>query len=283
MQVQEILKKATEELKAAGIESPRLDAEVLLAAVLRCEKLLFYREPGHRISREQAVAFASAVGRRAAHEPTAYITGEKEFMGLTFGVSTAVLIPRPETELMVETARLLLQRIGSPAVADVGTGSGAVAVSLAVLIPGVRIFASDISSEAIAVAEGNAVRHGVAERVSFYRGDLLEPFLEEEAVFDLVAANLPYVPAGELAKLPEEVRFEPESALDGGPDGLDPYRRLIPQAVRLVKPGGFVLMEIGPGQGRAAVELLTPDAWEAVIKPDLAGWERLVVARRVKA
>ncbi|MEW6183120.1 MAG: peptide chain release factor N(5)-glutamine methyltransferase [Bacillota bacterium] len=280
MQLQEMLKKGTAELITAGIESPRLDAEVLLAAALRCEKTLFYREPGHRVTREEAVAFTSFVRRRAAHEPIAYITGEKEFMGLTFNVSAAVLIPRPETEIMVETACTLLQGIESPVSVDVGTGSGAVAVSLAVLVPGTLVLASDIGPGVEAVAKGNAARHGVADRVAFYRGDLLAPFLAGAYSFDLVTANLPYVPAGELAGLPEEVRHEPRSALDGGSDGLDLYRRLVPQAEKLVKPGGYLLMEIGPGQGKAALELLNSAAWEAVIKPDLAGRERLVVARR---
>uniref|UniRef100_A0A7C2HUN4 Release factor glutamine methyltransferase n=1 Tax=Ammonifex degensii TaxID=42838 RepID=A0A7C2HUN4_9THEO len=279
MRVEELLKKETATLRAAGIPSPRVDAEVLLGFVLGCDRLVLYWEPRREVAAGKATRFKELVARRAAGEPVAYLTGEKEFMGLSFSVTPAVLIPRPETELLVETAVTLLQGAAAPVVADVGTGSGAVAVSLAVLLPAARVFAVDISTAALAVARENACRHRVADRVVFYAGDLLEPFAGNEAVFDLIAANLPYIPSGEMGALPPEVRREPVLALDGGPDGLNFYRRLVPQAERLLKPGGHLLLEIGPGQGAAVSGLLPPPVWEGSVKPDLAGRDRLVVAQ----
>lgn len=278
MRVEEILKKGTAVLKAAGITSPRVDAEVLLSFVLNCERLALYREPQREVAVGEAARFEELVARRAAGEPVAYLTGEKEFMGLRFAVTPAVLIPRPETELLVETAVTLLRGAAAPVVADVGTGSGAVAVSLAVLLPAVRVFAVDISTAALAVARKNARRHQVSERVVFLKGDLLEPFAGNESFFDLIAANLPYVPSKEVARLPRPVRREPVLALDGGADGLALYRRLVSQARSLLKPGGYLLFEIGSGQGAAALGLLPP-AWEANVVQDLAGRDRLVVAR----
>jgi release factor glutamine methyltransferase len=194
-------------------------------------------------------SFEQLVERRLRGEPLAYLTGEREFMGLSFNVSPAVLVPRPETELLVETALVLLREGGpSPLVVDVGTGSGAIAVSLAVHHPPVRVVAVDISGAALVVARANARRHGVADRVSFVQGNLLADI---GGPADLIAANLPYIPSGELDGLPAEVRCEPRLALDGGPDGLDLYRRLVPQALRLLKPGGHLLAELGPGEETA--------------------------------
>lgn len=272
------MKKGTAALKTAGISSPRVDAEVLLGFVLGCDRLALYREPRREVAAGEAARFEELVARRAAGEPVAYLTGEKEFMGLGFAVTPAVLIPRPETELLVETAVTLLRGVAAPVVADVGTGSGAVAVSLAVLLPAARVFAVDISTAALTVARENACRHRVADRVVFCAGDLLEPFAGNESFFDLIVANLPYVPSEEVAKLPRPVRREPVLALDGGADGLALYRRLVSQARPLLKPGGHLLFEIGSGQGAAALGLLPP-AWEANVVQDLAGRDRLVVAR----
>ncbi|WP_334110296.1 peptide chain release factor N(5)-glutamine methyltransferase [Thermodesulfitimonas autotrophica] len=281
MQADELLRAATGELKAAGCASPRLDAEVLLSAVLGCDRLALYREPARQVTDQEAAAFRALLSRRAGGEPVAYLTGEKEFMGLRFKVTPAVLIPRPETELLVETALALLRGVAAPLVADVGTGCGAIAVSLAVSLPAARIFATDVSPAALAVARENAVRQGVAGRIAFFVGDLLEPLLPAgEPVLDLVAANLPYIPTGAMHSLPREVRREPAVALDGGADGLTLYGRLVPQAGRLLKPGGYLLMEIGPGQGENALLLVPPPMWEARVEPDLAGRERLVIACR---
>lgn len=278
MRVDQLLKKGTTALRAAGIPSPRVDAEVLLSFVLGCDRLALYREPGREIAAAQVARFEELVARRAAGEPVAYLTGEKEFMGLRFTVTPAVLIPRPETELLVETAVSLLAGTAAPVVADVGTGSGAVAVSLAVILPAAQVMAVDVSAAALAVARENACRHGVADRVAFYQGDLLVPFLAGGKAFDLVAANLPYVPSGEMAGLPGPVRYEPALALDGGPDGLALYRCLVPQAARVLRPGGHLLMEIDPRQSEAVLALLPALTWRARTVPDLTGRTRLVAA-----
>lgn len=275
--VKDVLKEATNLLKGEGIISPRVDAEVLLSSVLACDRVALYREQLRKVSDEEILRYRELLCRRAAGEPVAYITGEKEFMGLKFAVTPAVLVPRPETELLVETAAELLEGVRAPVVAEAGTGSGAIAVSLAVFLPAARVFAVDLSPAAIGVAQENARRHGVADRVNFFQGDLLEPLGNGAKVFDLIAANLPYIPAGDMAGLPREVQYEPAVALNGGPDGLALYRRLLPQAGRLLKTGGHLLLEIGPGQGRAVLEMLEP--WQAFVRPDLAGRERLVAAR----
>lgn len=274
--VKKVLKEATILLRGAGVTSPRIDAEVLLGFVLACNRLALYREPLRELSDEEIVRYRELLCRRAAGVPVAYLTGEKEFMGLNFAVTPAVLIPRPETELLVETAVDLLKGLEAPVVAEVGTGSGAIAVSLAVFLPAARVFAVDLSPAAIKVAQENARRHGVADRVSFYQGDLLGPFGNSARLFDLVAANLPYVRTADMAHLPREVQYEPVVALDGGPDGLGPYRRLLPQARRLLKTGAYLLMEIGPGQCREVLDMF--EQWQTLVKADLAGQERLVVA-----
>lgn len=283
MRVKELLREATTLLKAAGLASPRLDAEVLLSFVLGCERLALYKGPEQEVAAEKVALFRVLVARRAAGEPVAYLTGEKEFMGLKFKVTPAVLIPRPETELLVEKAIGLVKDIPAPVIVDVGTGSGAIVVSLAIYLPHARLYATDISPAALAVAEENAVHHGVAGRITFLLGDLLEPLLQETVRrVDLVVANLPYIPTPKISALPREVLREPVAALNGGPDGLVLYRRLVPQAFKLLVPGGYLLLEIGQGQGEAALGLFPPTKWEAHIELDLAGRERLVVARAVK-
>ena len=273
-------------LRECGSESAGLDAEVLLAHSLGTDRLGLYREPDRILDSGQAAAYQDLVSRRGRGEPVAYLTGHKEFMGLDLAVGPPVLIPRPETELLVEQA---LELLGSAfqeeptfrLAVDVGTGSGAIAISLAVFMPEVRVLATDISGEALAMARRNAAYHGVAGRVTFYQGDLLAPLSlpELQGQVDLVTANLPYIPAGDLAGLPRDVRdHEPQLALDGGPDGLALYRRLIPDACRLLRPGGFLLLEIGPGQGGACLGLVPAPTWESLLLPDLAGRERLVVA-----
>lgn len=289
---------AREYLQRCGVESAVLDAEVLLAHVTGLDRAGLYRESERALTSREAKAYRRLVARRGQKEPVAYLTGKKEFMGLEFAVSPAVLIPRPETELLVEKAcalaREFLSRRREAAgsgpepvpppellIADVGTGSGAIAVSLAVFLPGARIYATDCSPAALEVAEKNARRHGVAERISFLPGDLLTPLfaLDLTGRLDLIVANLPYVPTAELPGLMPDVRcYEPLSALDGGPDGLWPYRRLLPQARRLLSGSGRLLMEIGAGQGERIGRLLTEDNWSYKIMPDLAGCARVVLA-----
>ncbi len=261
--------------------TPRLDAEVILAHVLGVDRVYLYRESDHKPSPAVCRQYRALLERRAAGEPVAYITGHKEFMGLDFIVGPPVLIPRPETELMVETA---LQEVSGlknrPVIVDVGTGSGAVAVSLARLAPHCDVYATDISAGALALARENAARHGVGVR--FYRGDLLEPLrgvLERKPV-RVITANLPYIPDGEMDNLPREVRdYEPREALAGGCDGLEHYRRLVSGAARFLAPEGLLLMEISPEQAGPAALLVPGPRWETGVLPDLAGRPRLVAAR----
>jgi len=283
MQIQEALQKGRHYLKNRNISSPALDAQVLLSAVTGLDRTELVLKGDQPLLPEQQERYQRLLERRAVGEPVAYLTGHKEFMGLDFKVTPSVLIPRPDTELLVETARELLDRSkGRPVAVDVGTGSGAIAVSLAVLLPNLQVHAVDISAPALVVARENAQRHRVAERVRFHLGSLLEPLAPElKGGVSLIAANLPYIPAGDMAGLMTDVKdFEPKLALDGGPDGLDLYRELVPQAYRYLHPGGSLLMEIGPGQGEGACLLLPEDRWSARVKADLAGRERLVVAEK---
>jgi release factor glutamine methyltransferase len=230
--------------------SPRLDAELLLARVLGLPRVSLYINFEKPLTPKQVDAYRELVRRRGRHEPAAYILGEKEFYGISFKTDKRALIPRPETEHLVDEALAILKTLpdGAPAVCDVGCGSGAVALSLAAHFPNAVIEASDASLEALALAEENARLLKLQDKVSFHEGDLLDaPF--ESPAFDLVCANLPYIPSGDLEKLPPDVfAFEPLSALDGGPDGMRLTSRLLQQAGEKLRPKGAILLEIDPSQ-----------------------------------
>ena len=257
---------------------PRLEAEVLLADVLDASRAVLIAHPERPLTPAQLDRYQALVRRRAADYPLPYLTGRLEFYGLEFEVTPEVLIPRPETETLVELA---LTRRPRSAV-DVGTGSGCIAVSLAVHLPEATIYATEISPAALAVARRNAERHGVAERVRLLAGDLLSPC---PGPVDLIVSNPPYVSTGERASLPASVRdYEPSLALDGGPDGLDVVRRLLAQAPAVLagplpaegRRGGALLIEIGAGQGEAAATLARTFFPQATVRvfPDLAGRDR---------
>jgi release factor glutamine methyltransferase len=287
--------EAAVRLRASGSESPRLDAEVLAAHALGIDRTGVLAHPETRLSPAEAALLEECVGRRAAGEPVAYIRGLKEFYGLAFAVDRRVLIPRPETELLVDLAlgRIAERLTHAPRpersaplrVADVGTGSGAVAVALAValrrrgMLPSVDILATDASADALAVALENAVSHAVADRVCLREADLLPP---GEPPFDLVAANLPYVASAEMPLLPIAARFEPALALDGGADGLDPLRALVLRLPAALAPVGTALLEIGADReaaARVAVAASLP-GWRAEVHPDLAGLPRVLEVGR---
>jgi release factor glutamine methyltransferase len=244
----ESLRHASQILAAAGCEAPRLDSEVLLAHVLDRDRAWLYAHPEHVLVPTKSSAFRSLVSRRARREPVGYLTHHKEFYALDFFVTTDVLIPRPETEALVEQAiQWVMNSSWAGTIADVGTGSGAIAVTLAVLLPRAQVIASDASPAALAVARYNAARHGVANRVHPFQGDLLAPL---RGPLDLIVANPPYLSQAELAGAPPEVaQWEPRAALDGGPDGLDVIRRLLDMASVRLRPHGALLVEIGAGQG----------------------------------
>lgn len=289
MNISQWLYWASKYLKDRRPGAGRTDAEVILGHVMGWDRTNLYMNGDLEIPSSREDVLRNLVERRTAGEPLAYITGRKEFWGMDFIVNPSVLIPRPETELLVDKALDLIKNnnrsrgaAGGPVIADVGTGSGTIAVSLAVLLPEARVFATDISNKALEVAGQNAAAHGASGRIFFLVGDLLEPLisLPESGHFNLVAANLPYVPTREIQGLMVDVRdYEPCIALDGGLDGLNLYRRLIPQAFDLLNNGGFLLMEIGPGQGEAMLGILEK-GWSAEILNDLAGRERLVVAQK---
>ncbi len=272
--VGEALVEGTSRLRPVT-DTPRLEAEVLLAHSTGLSRTALLAHPERRIAPVDLSTYQGLLDRRAAGYPLPYLTGHAEFYGLDFLVTPDVLIPRPETETLVDLALAHRPRT----VVDVGTGSGCIAVSLAVHLPGARLYATDLSAAALRVAAANARRHGVARRVHFVQCDLATALA---GPVDLVVANPPYVAAAEWADLPRSVReHEPRIALDGGPDGLSVIRRLLNSAPRLLRPGGVLLIEIGAAQGEAALDLartLWPSASSA-IHTDLAGRDRVLEVR----
>lgn len=274
------LRRGTAALRAGGIDEPALEAELLMRHLLGLDKTSFYLRLPQLLTAEQQRGFLKLLGERAAHKPSAYITGHREFYGLDFYVEPGVLIPRPETELLVERALALaserIQRGEQVRMVDVGTGSGVIALSIAKHLPAVDVLATDLSTEALVIAGYNAKRLRVAGRVRFLPGDLLDAV---RGHLDLVTANLPYVPTAIWRTLAPEVRdFEPRQALDGGDDGLDQIRRLIGQLRGRVRPGGAAILEIGFDQGEAVRQLCRDIACAAcTIHRDLAGKDRVAV------
>jgi release factor glutamine methyltransferase len=280
MLVDEALVQAAIRLRSEGVESPRLDAELLLAHILDVNRAAILAWPERQLTPKQLTRYRDLVGRRAAREPLAYIVGHREFFGLDFAVDPRVLIPRPETELLVEQAlRLARQLMPPPQIADVGAGSGGIAVALARHLPEASVYALDDSPGALAVAAANAHRHGVADRVRCLQGDLLDPL---PGPVDLITANLPYVTTGEWESLSPEIRdYEPRDALDGGPDGLAHIRRLLMRANSYLRPGGAILLEIGASQGGAVSTLARQHFPKAGVQlhQDYAGLDRLLVVQ----
>jgi release factor glutamine methyltransferase len=272
-------------LAQAGIENPRLDAEVLLCQVLELERDGLFLRFGESLSAGEEKRFKELLERRGAREPLAYITGHKEFWSLDFKVAPAVLIPRPETELLVEIIldQARERRDGWPArILDVGTGSGAIAVTLAKHLPHAEVWALDISGAALQIGEVNARRHEVEKRMRFLRGDLFEP-LGGAAMFDVIVSNPPYVRTGELAELAPEIRqWEPVRALDGGVDGLDYYARIIAAAAHHMSDGAKLFVEIGSDMAESVAGLLArADCYlPAAIYRDYAGRDRVIEAMK---
>lgn len=260
----------------SALPTARRDAELLLMHVLACDRAYLLTHPETQLTAEQAAFYAAWLARRARHEPVQYIVGEQEFFGLKFRVTPDVLIPRPETEHLVEAALARAGRDAALRMADIGTGSGAIAVALAHALPQARITALDISTAALAVAQENAKSHGVSDRIRFVESDLLAAVASEQ--FDMIVSNPPYVADSEVLE-PQVRDFEPASALFAGPEGLDVYKRLIPQAWAALRPGGWLLLEIGHGQRDALAQLLA--GWGDVsFVADLQGIPRVACAQR---
>ena len=274
-----LLLAATRRLEAAGIpaDEARAEARLLLQAALGLSREQIYLRPDADVNQAGAARFDSLVARRERREPLAYITGTRAFYGLDFVVSPAVLIPRPETELLVEAALRHLEGVETPRVADVGTGSGCIAVALAAHLPRARVWGSDISVEALDVARANAVRHGVAARTTFAEGDCLRPLIPY-APFDAILSNPPYIGEREVETLMPEVRdWEPRLALTPGEDASAFYRRLANEAPALLAAGGLLAVEVGQGQAESVAALWTEAGLKDVnILPDCAGIGRVV-------
>ena len=283
----DLLADATAFLAGHGVPSPRLDAEVLLAHVMGGSRTELYLHDSPAPHQHQRDAFWHTLKRRARREPVAYITGVQEFWSLEFTVNRHVLIPRPETERVVELALELLGSCPAPRILDLGTGSGCIAVTLASQLPQARVWACDVSAEALAVARANAVAHNVAGRMTFMQTDMrrrLEGQPHGAApTFDLIVSNPPYIAGPEFAALQAEVRdWEPRLALDGGKDGLDFYRRLLQDCPVQLRPGGWLVMEVGSTQSEAVMRMAKSqdNLSECRLSYDYAGLPRVVSVRR---
>ena len=266
------LNHAREILVANNVEDASLESELLLRHALKISRVQLYQNLNQELKPKQEKTFRELIKRRLSGEPTAYITGHREFYGSDFYVDFNALIPRPESELLVERALALAQNRPISTIAEIGTGGGAIAISLALNLPQAKIYATDISAPALKVALFNCQKHGVLNRIHLLQGDMLDPLPEP---VDLIIANLPYVKEPELCCLTD---FEPRLALNGGADGLDKIHQLCRQVSYKLRPDGCLLLEIGQGQGRAVTTLLHslfPSAKIEVI-PDLGGIERVV-------
>ena len=281
--IQRLLAWTADFFRERGIESPRLDAEVLLSALLGRDRMYLYVHFDEPLEPEELARFRGYVKERAAHVPLAYVLGRREFMGLDFRVTRDTLIPRPDTEILVQCAVDFLRArmdAGEAAcsIADIGTGTGAIALSTLRYTEGTHADAVDISPAAAAVARENAEMLGLAERVAVHVGDLLAPLAGRR--YDMILSNPPYIPTADIAGLMPEVRsYEPHLALDGGADGLNIYRRLMADAPALLKEGGAIAVEVGIDEAAAvaALAMAHPRIVQTEILKDLAGIERVVV------
>lgn len=275
--LQQLRRRAAEQLAAADVDAPQLTAEVLLAHVLGISRTQLLAQFDESLTLDESVRFEAELERVLRDEPLAYVVGHREFYDLDLITDRRALIPRPETECLIEYALERLADHPGPLIADIGTGCGAIAVTLARHLPRARVIATDISTEAVDLARENAVRHGVADRIDFRVGHLLEPVTEP---LDLLAANLPYIDDKDWPFLQKTIRgHEPKVAFLGGPDGLDLIRGLLHTAPRVVKPGGLILLEIGAYQGDDVTAIARrhyPHA-SITVRPDYGGLDRLCV------
>ena len=279
--IQSALVEAVDALQRAGVNEARMEATSLLMHVLNVDRAFVIAHPENELSDERSNSFRELLGRRAAREPLQYIVGYQEFFKLRFEVTPDVLIPRPETEIIVEAALELADRERSLSILDVGTGSGCIVISLLNELEKARAMATDISPNALEVAGRNARRHNVSDRVTFIQADSLSPLNQREA-FSLVVSNPPYIPAGDIATLQREVReHEPLTALASGADGLDHIRALLRETPQLLQSNGYFVFEIGYGQSDAVKQLVDRAIWRLVeVRNDLQGIPRTVVLQK---
>jgi release factor glutamine methyltransferase len=277
--VLEAIQKSTDFLAKRGVESPRLQTELLLAHLLKMPRMKLYLNFDRALSDAETDALRELVKRRGLREPLQHITGSVSFCGFEIAVNRNALVPRPETEILADLGWNYLTPINSPTALDLGTGTGCIAIALAAKSPNAKITAADISPDALALAKENATKNNVTERIIFFRGDGFAA-LPNDTQFDLIISNPPYIPTAEIETLQSEVRdFDPRGALDGGADGLDFYRMLASQAKSFLKPGGKIMLEFGDGQAPAIRKIFENEKWivEAV-KDDYSHRARILIA-----
>ena len=273
MIIRDCLNQTRDTLSGGNIDDASLESELLVRHVTGYNRVQLYQNLEQEFPADKFDGLQQVISRRLQGEPSAYITGNREFYGLDFYVNKDVLIPRPETEHLIDKALELGKSYARPVIADIGTGSGAIAVSLAVNLPSAKIIAADVSFDALKTADINSFRHNVNDRITFLCGNLLEPLAEKA---DIITANLPYVRKDDMP----DNSYEPKSALDGGEDGLDTIRLLCSQVEDKINPGGHLLLEIGLGQSDAVVDLLknTASVKDIEVIPDLMGIDRIICA-----
>jgi release factor glutamine methyltransferase len=283
VQLKEALTSAVDRLESADVGSPRLNAETLLMFALGVNRAYLYTYPERELTSEERARYDDSLAQRTAGMPSQYITGHQEFWGLDFIVSPAVLIPRPETEHLVETVLELARGMPAPRIVDVGTGSGCIAIALAHELKTVEVYAVDLSADALEIARANAARLQLDGKVRFLRSDVLEA-LAGVHDFDFVVSNPPYVGKNEVDKVQRSVfEFEPRMAVFSGESGLDVIRPLIEQSHKALKSDGWLTMEIGYSMRDMVLELLDPTMWDdARVVPDLQGIPRVVAAQKRK-
>jgi release factor glutamine methyltransferase len=281
VQLKHALTAAVEHLESSDCGSPRLNAETLLMFVLGVNRAYLYAHPERELNSEEQTGYDEVIGQRASGIPSQYITGHQEFWGLDFLVSPAVLIPRPETEHLVETVLELAKRVAQPHIVDVGTGSGCIALALANELKSAEVCAVDLSQEALEIARANAARLQVDKRVRFLQSNVLDAFAGRDD-FDFVVSNPPYVGLDEADKVQRSVfQHEPRMAVFAGEHGLDVIHPLVTQAHSALKPGGWLAVEIGYSMRDAVLALLDPTSWnEPIIVPDLQGIPRVIATRK---
>jgi release factor glutamine methyltransferase len=281
MNIKELLNRSDQFLADRGIESSRLDAEVLMADLLDMERINLYVKYDYPLKSTEIDSYREMIKKRAQRIPVAYITEKKEFMSLEFAVEEGVLIPRPETENLVEAVIEYCRKeeLDNPQIIDVGTGSGAIAVSLAHYLEDAKVVGVDLSAQALKVARQNMEKHELSERMSILKSDLLAEFIKRDIKgIDIIVSNPPYISEKEMEELPPEVKNEPQTALKAGKDGLDYYRRLIPEAEKILKKGGRLFLEIGYSQAEAVYNLFGEKWKDVEVKKDYSENDRIVSA-----
>ena len=276
--VRRILEWTTGFLKQKGVESPRLEAELILAHARKCQRIRLYTDINSELTDAERTTMRESVQRRAKREPLAYIVGTREFYGRSFEVGHGVLIPRPETETLVDVCLELIPKDQSRTVAEVGFGSGCIAITVARQRPICTVYATDISPRAMEIAIRNVEKLEVVSRVHLLAGDVMQPLLETGIQFDGLISNPPYIRDDERSTLqPEVVQHEPPEALFSGPDGLDIVRRIAADASKILKPGSFIALELDPAQCESVADLLKTSGFSSTsIRRDLSGNDRIV-------